>query len=99
MVKKIRKPTSIKENEHELITKAIELAYKQLSNGTATSQVLVHYLKLGSTLATIEKEKLELENELLKAKTAALDRERESGEAVEAAIAAFRKYSGEFFDE
>ena len=55
--------------ENQLVSLAINLAEKQLREGTASSQVITHYLKLGSTQAKLEQEKLKQENELLKAKT------------------------------
>ena len=77
--------------ENQLISLAIDLAEKQLQEGTASSQVITHYLKLGSTKERLEKEKLERENELLRAKTEAL----ESAKHVEAnALEAMRSYSG-----
>ena len=53
--------------ENQLVSLAINLAEKQLREGTASSQVITHYLKLGSTQAKLEQEKLKQENELLKA--------------------------------
>ena len=35
--------------ENQLISLAIDLAEQQLRNGTASSQVITHYLKLGSS--------------------------------------------------
>ena len=45
------------------------MAEKQLREGTASSQVITHYLKLGSTKERIEKEILEKQKELIEAKT------------------------------
>ena len=45
--------------ENQLISLAVDLAEKQLQEGTASSQVITHYLKLGSTKEKIEKEILE----------------------------------------
>ena len=42
--------------ENQLISLAVDLAEKQLQEGTASSQVITHYLKLGSTKERIEKE-------------------------------------------
>lgn len=54
--------------ENKTILLAQQLAEKQLQDGTATSQVITHYLKLGSLKSKIELEKLKLENQLLSAR-------------------------------
>lgn len=65
-----RKPIlSADEQEKYMIQLAIDLTEKKLRDGTASSQVICHYLKLASTREKLEKEKLEQENELLRAKT------------------------------
>lgn len=63
--------------------------------GTASSQVITHYLKLGSTKERLEKEKLEKENELLKAKTEALQSTKKMEELYGEAIKAMQMYSGQ----
>ena len=80
--------------ENQLISLAVDLAEKQLREGTASSQVITHYLKLGTTIAKLEKEKMLAEIELQKAKAKNLDREDESRELYLNAIKAMRKYSG-----
>ena len=45
--------------ENQLVSLAVDLAEQQLRDGTASSQVITHYLKLGSTKERLEKEKLE----------------------------------------
>lgn len=80
--------------ENQLIALAVDLAEKQLMEGTASSQVITHYLKLGSTKERLEKEKLEEENKLLRAKTEALKSAKRVEELYSDAISAMRKYSG-----
>lgn len=80
--------------EDQLINYAVNLAEEQLRNGTASSQVITHYLKLGSTKERLEKEKLERENELLRAKTEALQAAKHSEEMYEQALNAIKSYSG-----
>lgn len=90
-----RRPAlSPESRENQLISYATDLAEQQLLDGTASSQLITHFLKLGTIKAQLEKEKLERENLLLKAKTEAIDREKNSGELYENAINAFKKYSG-----
>lgn len=73
---------------------AVDLAEKQLLEGTASSQVITHYLKLGSTKERLEKEKLERENELLRAKTESLQSMQRIEELYANAITAMQKYNG-----
>lgn len=80
--------------ENQLISYAVDLAEKQLMNGTASSQVITHYLKLGSTVAKLEKEALQKQNELLAAKAEALKSARNSEELYSKALLAMKKYSG-----
>lgn len=81
--------------ENQLIYLATELAEKQLREGTASSQVIAHFLKLGSTKAELEKERLKLENELTRAKTESLDSVKHIEEMYSKAIDAMRNYSGQ----
>ena len=82
------------ERENQLISLAFDRAEQQLKEGTASSQVITHFLKLGTVKNEIELEKLRRENELLAAKTSAI----ESAENVEKlyadAIKAMQKYRG-----
>lgn len=80
--------------ENQLISLAIDLAEKQLIEGTASSSVITHYLKLASTREQLEKEKLERENELLVAKTQALESAKRIEELYSNALNAMRIYSG-----
>ena len=59
--------------ENQMISLAIDLAEKQLSEGTASAQVITHYLKLGTTREVLEKEKLRIETELRKAQVDAME--------------------------
>lgn len=91
---KRRRARSREKREDQMIAKAIDLAEKQLEEGTASSQVIVHYLKLGTTKALLEKEKLERENELLRAKTENLESARRTEALYQEAIDALRLYNG-----
>ena len=82
--------------ENQLIAQAVNLAEEKLFDGTASNQIILHYLKLGSTKERLEKEKLEKENELLRAKTEALESSKHSEELYAKAIEAFTRYSGDF---
>lgn len=80
--------------ENQLIAAAVDLAEKQLMEGTASPSVITHYLRLASGKERLEREKLERENELLRAKAEALEANRETKELYESAIEAMRNYSG-----
>lgn len=80
--------------ENQLIAKAVNLAEKQLDEGTASSQVITHFLKLGTAKAELEREKLARENELLKAKTDSLQSQARIEELYTNAIKAMQKYGG-----
>lgn len=93
-VKKSRPALTAEGREKQMISLAIDCAEKQLREGTASSQVITHYLKLGSTKNLLEMEKLRKENELLKAKTDAIVSAKSQEELYAKAIAAIRIYSG-----
>ena len=80
--------------EGQMISLAEQLAEKQLRDGTASSQVITHYLKLGSTKERIEREILEEQKKLITAKTEALQSAKRVEELYANAIAAMRRYSG-----
>lgn len=81
--------------ENQLIALAVDLAEKQLREGTASSQVIAHFLKLGSTKEKLEKEKLKKENDLMDAKTQNLKSADRAEEMYNEALKAFRGYSGQ----
>ena len=74
---------------------AINLAEEQLLAGTASSQVISHFLKIGSTKERIEKEILKEQKDLIKAKTEALKSEKRVEELYSNALNAMRRYSGQ----
>lgn len=92
--RKIRPALTPEARENQLIALAIDRAEQQLLDGTASSQVITHYLKLGSTKERLEKEKLERENELLRAKTESLQSMQRIEELYTNALNAMRTYNG-----
>jgi len=93
--KKIRPALSPEARENQMIALAIDLAEKQLIEGTASSQVITHYLKLGSTKERIEKEILEKQKDLIEAKTQSLHTAQKIEEMYGEALNAMRRYSGQ----
>jgi len=77
-----------------MISAATDLAEKQILAGTASSQVITHFLKLGSPREELEREKLRSENILLKARAEQLASEARIEELISGAIAAMRGYQG-----
>lgn len=80
--------------ENQLISLAMDLAEKQLLDGTASAQVISHYVKLGSTREILEQERLAQENALLKARVQNLESQARIEELYEGAINAMREYQG-----
>ena len=93
-LRRMRPALSPEARENQLISLAVDLAEKQLMEGTASSQVITHYLKMGSTKEKLEKEKLMEENKLLRAKTENLQSMKHSEELYQEAINAMRDYAG-----
>lgn len=92
--RKIRPALTPEARENQLINLAVDLAEQQLLDGTASSQVITHFLKLGTTRAELEKEKLKKENKVLDAKAKAYESSEEIKELYENAIKAMRNYNG-----
>lgn len=80
--------------ENQMINYAIDLAEKQLRDGTASSQVITHFLKLGSTKEAIEKEILQEQKKLITAKTEDLGTNKRMEEVYTKALNAMRSYGG-----
>lgn len=78
--------------ENQMIALAIKLAEKQLIEGTASAQVITHYLKLGSSKERLEKELLEKQKELVDAKTQNLQSSKHTEELYSRALEAMRSY-------
>jgi len=98
--KKRRPPATTPEaRENQMISLAFDLAEKQLLDGSASSQVITHYLKLATTREQIEKEKLVLEKQLLKARTDTIESSKRVEELYANALDAMRGYQGTVVDE
>lgn len=85
---------TVEERENQLVNLAIDLAEKQLANGTARSQVITHYLKIGSTKERIEKEILSEQRDFIREKTEAMRSAKRVEELYKNALDAMRSYSG-----
>ena len=95
-VKKTGRPALTPEGrEGQMVALAVKLAEEQLRNGTASSQVITHFLKLGTEKEKVEREKLVQENELLKAKTESVKSAKRVEELYEDALKAMKSYRGD----
>jgi hypothetical protein len=94
VLKKRAPAKTVEARENQLISLAVELAEKQLMAGTASSQVITHYLKLGSTKERLEKEILEKQKDLLTAKTESIQSSKKVEELYKNALDAMRTYGG-----
>ena len=81
--------------ENQLISLATDLVEQRLLDGTASSQETTHFLKLATRKSILEREKLERENELLRAKTEALQSAKRVEELYTNALNAMRNYAGQ----
>lgn len=98
--KKSHRPATNPEAQKNLcINLAMNLAEKQLRDGTASSQVITQFLKLGTEKEKLENKKLELELELVQAKTETLKSTKKAEEAYVKVIEAMKLYSGVSNDE
>lgn len=80
--------------ENQMIALAIDLAEQQLRDGTASAQVITHYLKLGSSKDKIEREILAEQKKLVRAKTEALESAKKVEELYSDALKAMKTYTG-----
>ena len=94
-----RPATTPEGRENQLVAKAMTLAERQIEDGSASSQVITHFLKQASIRESLERQKIMQENELLKAKVAAMGNADRREELFAEALNAFRGYSGQETDD
>lgn len=80
--------------ELELASAAYDLAEEQIHQGTASSQVITHFLKMGSTRERMEQQRMEHEIELMQVKKEQLEGQKRVEELYVSALEAMRSYSG-----
>lgn len=85
--------------ENQLISLAVDLAERQIRDGTASAQVISHFLKLGSSTEQLDKLKKQHEVELLKAKSEMMESQKEVEKLYGQALTAMRRYSGQPVEE
>lgn len=90
---------TVASRERQMVGLAVDLAEQQLRDGTASSAVITHYLKLGASDYRLRIEKLERENQLLRAKTESVESSRRSEELAKDALNAIKRYTGNYDNE
>lgn len=91
---KLRPALTPESRENQMAALAMDLVEQRLRDGTASSQETTHFLKLVSSRAKLEQKRLELENELVAAKTKAIADAQEIKVLYEEALKAMRRYGG-----
>jgi hypothetical protein len=82
------------ERENQLISAAVDLAERQLQDGSASAQVITHYLKLGSSREKLEQERLRNENALMATKREMMESQKRVEALYGEALAAMQAYAG-----
>lgn len=94
-----RPATTPEDREKQMINYAEQLAEEQLLDKTASAQVVIHYLKLGSTREGKEQQKLRNENLRLEAQVAEIHSRQNSEQMLAEVLKAVRTYAGVDDDE
>lgn len=95
----VRPALNPEDREQQIANAAYNLAEKQILEGTASSQVITHFLKVGSQREKYERERLIEENKKLRAQTEALQSAKHIEELYAAAMQVFKGYQGLEEDE
>lgn len=99
MGRKTRPARTPEQREAQLVNLAMDSAEKLMNEGKASSQVITHFLKLGTLRNQLEIEKLRKDTELSSAKIKTMELQQRSDEKYEQALNAFRIYSGDEYGE
>lgn len=86
---------SPEEQERINIFLAVDLARRQLEDGTARAQVITHYLDMSSPRENIERRMMEAKISHLEGQLAAMQDDRRILEMIEAAMRSLSEYRGE----
>lgn len=88
------KPIDPDARTQQMISLAVDLAEKQLKEGTATSQIVTHYLKLAAKQTELDAKIAEQQLLLLEAKTKAVESENAEKRDYAQVLEAMRQYNG-----
>jgi hypothetical protein len=87
------------ERESMLIAMSYDRAEQMVADGTASSQLLTHFVKAGSTRDALEKEKMEEEILVLRKKVETMESAVDLKNLMDEALGAFKGYSGQRIDD
>lgn len=87
--------TSSDSREKVMIELAMDAVEERIRSGKASASEYVHFLKLGTEQAKLEREKLRNENKLLEAKTVSIEQAAEMQQMIEQAMTMFSVYHGD----
>jgi hypothetical protein len=82
-----------------MVSLAINLAERQMVEGTASAQVITHFLKLGTEREKLERERLRQEIILGQAKTDQIASAERVEKLYSRALQAMRQYQGQEIDD
>lgn len=85
---------SVEGREQQMMALAMDLAEKKLRDGTASNQLICHFLKQATVMTELEKEKIAAEVELRKAQVKSINEQKSMEEAYNKAIEALKSYQG-----
>lgn len=94
-----RPALTLEARENQMINLAVDLAEQQLRDGTASSQVISHFLKLATVREQMEQKAMEKQIELMEAKIESLKSTQRTEELYANALEAMRRYSGNSGDD
>lgn len=87
--------TSSESREKVLIELAMDAVEERIKSGKASASEYVHFLKLGTEQAKLEREKLRNENKLLEAKTFSIEQSADLQAKFDKAMQMFSVYHGD----
>lgn len=98
MGRKMNRPPArtMEEREQILINYAMDLAEKQLLEGTASSQTINHFLQLGDSTRDLKTERIRQQTALYSTKVDAIKSSQQNEEKAMKAVEAMKRYSGRF---
>lgn len=90
---------SVEGREQQMIALAMDLAEKKLRDGTASNQLICHFLKLATVNEELDRENTKADVELKKAKVKTIESQKNMEEVYEKAINALKRYQGNNYEE
>jgi hypothetical protein len=98
MARQARRPqrpaATPQERESQLTSLAYDLVERRLTDGTATAQETIFFLKAGSQREALEQQKIMQENMLLATRAEKMAQDTRMEQLLADALSAFRAYSG-----